>query len=74
MMKFALALVLALSIAGCAAAPSPFAGADPADPAALVPQQQYRSALATYASRRPVEPSGWPGTNEKIAPQPRTTP
>jgi hypothetical protein len=73
MMKIALALVLALSIAGCAAAP-PFAGPDPANPAAAVPGQQYRSALATYASRRPVEPSGWPGTNEKIAPQPRTTP
>ena len=73
-MKIALALVLALSIAGCAAAPPPFAGPDPADPAALAPRQPYRSALATYASRRAVEPSGWPGTNEKIAPQQRTTP
>lgn len=73
-MKIALALALALSVAGCTAAPPPFAGPDPADPAALVARQPYRSALATYASRRPVEPSGWPGTNEKIAPQPKTTP
>ncbi len=75
-MKFAFALVLALSLAlaGCATTPPLFSGPDPADPAALVPSQQYRSALAPYAARRAVEPSGWPSTNEKIAPQPRATP
>ena len=75
MMRILFASLLALLLAGCAATPPRlFAGADPTDPRASVPPQPYRSALSDYVPRRPVEPSAWPGTNERIAPQPRSTP
>jgi hypothetical protein len=61
-----------LALAGCAAAPStPFAGPDPSDPATRVAAVGYRSTIAPYASRRPVEPKPWQEQNIQVAPEPR---
>jgi hypothetical protein len=68
-----IALGLALLAAGCAGAPpSPYAGADPADPAARVPRAAYRSTIEPYRRQRPVEPADWREQNERITPPPRT--
>jgi hypothetical protein len=65
-------IVLALLLAGCASAPTtPFAGADPADPAARVPRAAYRSTIEPYRRQRPVEPADWREQNERVAPAPK---
>jgi hypothetical protein len=50
------------------APPSPFAGRDPSNPQAAVPPVAYRSTVAPYVSRRPVEPRPWGEQNERVAP------
>jgi hypothetical protein len=66
-------LVLALILlAGCAPAPtSPFAGADPSDPAVRVPPVGYRPTVAPYQRQRPVEPAPWREQNDRLAPPAR---
>ena len=67
------AATLALLIAGCAAAPpQPFGGPDPSDSDVRVPAVRYRSTFGSFMSQRPVEPTDWKGTNERITPQPKS--
>jgi hypothetical protein len=47
---------------------------NPADPRAPVPRVGYRSTIAPYKSRRPVEPTPWSEQNRRIAPQPKSSP
>jgi hypothetical protein len=54
---------------GCAVAPDPQAGADPADAASRVPAASYRSVTRGYESRRPVEPAPWRERNENVTPE-----
>jgi hypothetical protein len=63
---------LALLAAACAPAPSlPLAGPDPADPNARVPGVAYRSPVAPYVSRRPVEPSAVQNQDDRTDPAPK---
>jgi hypothetical protein len=63
---------VALLAAACAPAPPvPLAGPDPADPYARVPGVAYRSSVAPYVSRRPVEPSAWQDPDDRTAPAPQ---
>jgi hypothetical protein len=66
-------LVLAALVAGCAQAPPlhPLAGVGPANPSVRTRTVEYRSPLAPYESRRPVEPAPWREQNERVAPQPK---
>ncbi|MBI3435097.1 MAG: hypothetical protein HY056_08480 [Proteobacteria bacterium] len=70
-MKIVFAILLAALAAGCAAPPLPYSGADPADPQASVPPARYRSSVAGYVSRRPVEPAPWRERNDRVAPAPK---
>jgi len=55
--------------ASCApTAPTPFLGPDPSDPSVRVPRVEYRSTIASYRTRRPVEPGPWPKQNEGVNP------
>lgn len=57
-----------LTAAGCSHLPlAPVAGPDPSDPFSAAPPVAYRSAVAPYEARRPVEPSSWGGQEEKPA-------
>jgi len=57
---------------GCTAPPPPpLAGSDPANPAAQTKATAYRSNIAPYESRRPVEPKPWTEQNQQIAPTPQ---
>jgi len=57
---------------GCASTPPlPLAGPDPANPAARAKATAYRSNIAPYESRRPVEPKPWTEQNQQIAPTPQ---
>jgi hypothetical protein len=63
--------VTAIAVASASCAPMPPAvvlGPDPADPAVRVPAVQYRSVVASYRSRRPVDPGPWRNQNEKVNP------
>jgi hypothetical protein len=65
----AAAFILAALMQACARTPtSPFVGADPSDPSVRTPAAGYRSTIAPYASRRPVEPAPWREQNERLAP------
>jgi hypothetical protein len=67
-MKLA-ALLSTLLLAACTAAPpAPVAGPNPADADARVAPAAYRSTIAPYESRRPVEPVPWRERNERVAP------
>jgi hypothetical protein len=46
---------------------------NPADPRAPAPRVGYRSTIAPYKSRRPVEPTPWSERNRRIAPQPKSS-
>lgn len=71
-MRILAALLVAALLAACAAAPpSPLAGRDPSEPDARTRTVSYRSTIAPYASRRPVEPKPWQEQNERVAPAPR---
>ncbi len=62
-----LAGIAAISVlsASCAPTlPAAVAGPDPADPNAHVPGVQDPSTIASYRSRRPVEPGQWQKKNE----------
>ncbi len=69
----AIALVVALGLAGCRDAPvSRAATADPADPGARAPRVGYRSTIGSYTSQRPVAPGPWREQNERAAPPPKS--
>ena len=58
--RLAAAAGLLAMVAGCGALPSaPFAGSDPADPAAPVPRSAYRAAIGPFETARPVEARSW---------------
>jgi len=59
---------IAIVAGSCATRPPAALGPDPSDPSARVPSVQYRSAIASYRSRRPVEPGPWPKQNESAKP------
>jgi hypothetical protein len=62
-------LVLAALAHGCTAQPPlPVAGRDPANPAARTKATAYRSDIAPYESRRPVDPKPWQEQNQQVAP------
>jgi len=48
--------------------PAAVAGPDPADPNVRVPGVQSRSTIASYRSRRPVEPGPWRNQSESVKP------
>jgi hypothetical protein len=55
--------------AGCSAPPAvPVVGPDPSDPSADRKAVSYRSTVAPYVSRRPVEPGPWREQNQQVAP------
>jgi hypothetical protein len=61
--------LLALAAAGCSAPPAvPVVGPDPSDPSAGRKAVSYRSTVAPYVSRRPVEPGPWREQNQQVAP------
>jgi hypothetical protein len=69
----ALALIVALGLAGCRdTTVSRAAPADPADPAARAPRVGYRSTIGSYTSQRPVSPGPWREQNERAAPAPKS--
>jgi hypothetical protein len=60
--------LLALA-AGCSSPPAvPVVGRDPSDPSASQRPVSYRSTVAPYVSRRPVEPGPWREQNQQVAP------
>jgi hypothetical protein len=64
---------LALLLAACTDAPrAPVARADPSDPGARAPRVDYRSAIGSYKSQRPVEPGPWGEQNQGVTPQPKS--
>jgi len=66
------AIALTAVACGCAGPPpAPFAGADPADPAAPTKRAGYRSTVEPYVRQRPVEPAPWRDQNERVAPAPK---
>jgi hypothetical protein len=69
--RLAALTLAALIVRGCTAAPTPFAGPDPADPHVRVPAVTYRSALRDYSSARPSEPKPWIQREGGAAPQPK---
>lgn len=69
----AVVVALAPMLAACAEAPrAPVAGSDPSDPGARAPRVGYRSTIAPYDSRRPLEPAPWGEQNQRVAPQPKS--
>ena len=66
-----IALALALLVTGCGGIPAiPLAGRDPAEPVPVA-GVGYRSTIAPYQSRRPVDPAPWTEQNQRVAPAPR---
>ncbi len=71
--KLATVSLVAVLMQGCTAAPtSPYIGADPSDPTVPVPSTGYRSTVAPFNSRRPVEPRPWLEQNERVGPAPKS--
>jgi hypothetical protein len=68
--RIAAVLMAAGLLSACIPATTPLAGRDPADPAAKVAPSAYRSAIAPYASLRPVSPARWRERSDDVAPQP----
>jgi hypothetical protein len=59
-------------LTACADAPRlPLAGQNPADPGARVPRVEYRPAIGSYKSQRPVEPGPWEEQNKDVTPPPK---
>ena len=74
-MKAVILVGIALLMSACAATPPrQLADADSADPTVAVAPARYSSELASYRSRRPVEPEDWKSTNERVTPQQRRSP
>lgn len=65
-MPFRLAAAATLVALGACSGPPVLP--DAADPAAPVPPASYRSTVAPYVSRRPVEPQPWLEQNRGVAP------
>ena len=64
--------MLVALLQGCSAmSASPWSGPGPSDPSVPVPPANHRSAIAGYASQRPVEPRPWREQNERVAPAPK---
>jgi PBP1b-binding outer membrane lipoprotein LpoB len=62
---------LSLLLAGCAGIPpAPLVGRNPADPVPVA-GVGYRSTIAPYQSRRPVDPAPWTEQNQRVAPAAR---
>jgi hypothetical protein len=71
--KLATIPLLAALANGCTTAPgAPSVGPDPANPYARTPAVSYRSTVAPFTSRRPVEPAPWQEQNERVAPAPKS--
>ena len=69
----ALLPIAVLILAGWRDAPAPpVVGLNPADPAAPAPRVDYRSTIAPYKSRRPIDPAPWGEQNQRVAPQPKS--
>lgn len=69
----ALLPIAVLILAGWRDAPAPpVVGPNPADPAAPAPRVDYRSTIAPYKSRRPIDPAPWGEQNQRVAPQPKS--
>jgi hypothetical protein len=67
-MLAAVSILVALA-QGCAGPPaSPLAGPDPSDPTVGRRAVSYRSTVAPYVSRRPVQPIPWREQNQQVAP------
>jgi hypothetical protein len=66
--------VLLAIVAGNASSGQVLLGPPPADPGAGVPPVEYRSTIAPFTSRRPVEPGPWRQENERVAPEPKAAP
>ena len=67
-----LILLLAASATGCVkTSNATFVAPDPSDSEARVPAPRYRSAIAPYTTRRPVDPAPWREQNERVAPAPK---
>ncbi len=61
--------VIAIVAGSCTPSPpAALLGPDPADPNVRVRSVQYRSAIASYKSRRPLEPGPWQQQNESVKP------
>jgi hypothetical protein len=65
--------VLAILVQGCTAQPpaTSAVGRDPANPAVRAKAVTYRSDIAPYESRRPVEPKPWTEQNQQVVPTPQ---
>ncbi|MEW6640534.1 MAG: hypothetical protein AB1586_08500 [Pseudomonadota bacterium] len=61
-------VVLGLVAMGGCAPPRPFAGADPADPAARVAPVRAAPVIDRYESLRPQAPAPWPAQNRRVTP------
>ena len=67
--RAAMVLALGTLTPGCTAAPkSPVTGPDPSNSTARTAPATYRSTVAPYVSRRPVEPAAWQEQNQRVAP------
>ena len=70
---FGVIAILGGLLTACADAPrTPVAGPDPADPGARSPRVDYRPAVGSYKSQRPVDPAPWGTQNERVAPAPKS--
>lgn len=67
-MKFAAILVASGALAGCAVQPPPLV-ADASVPALATGPVAYRSVVADYVPRRPVDPEDWRERNRQVAPE-----
>ena len=69
---FASAMIVAVMLSGCAAAPITVVKADPANATVPVAPVSYHSATASYRSMRPAEAAPWLPQNDTVAPQPKS--
>ncbi len=70
-MKFAsLAILVSLSVAGCAATTPPdiVPAFNPADPLTAIRDAHYRPVITDYHHREPVDPQNWRRLNERLSP------
>jgi hypothetical protein len=70
-MKFAAsAMLVSLSVAGCAATTPPdvLPAFNPADPVMGIRDTGYRPVVVNYNHRKPVGPDNWRRLNERVAP------
>ena len=66
--RMAFRLAAAATLVALGACSGPPVLPEAADPAAPVPPVSYRSTVAPYVSRRPVEPRPWLEQNRGVAP------